>query len=289
MMDLCNPSVIKELLGQNGFRFSKSMGQNFLIEKSVPVRIAEESELDQDTGVLEIGPGIGTLTQQLAQRAAKVCAVELDKALPPLLAQSLAEYDNVTIISGDVLKTDLQELVNRELAGLRPCVCANLPYNITTPVLTALIESRLFERMTVMIQREVARRLCAAPGTADYGAFTVFIQYHTEPRCLFDVSPGCFMPAPKVTSTVVRLDVRREPAVAVEDEALFFRVVRASFAQRRKTLVNGLSAALPLSKEQLTGILSECGLDEKVRGETLSLQQFADLTNCLGAHIVGKG
>ena len=287
-MELCNPSVIRELLDKNGFRFSKSMGQNFLIEKWVPERIAEAAGLDESTGVLEIGPGIGTLTQELAKRAGRVCAVELDKALPPILAESLAEYGNVKIISGDILKTDLPALLSEQLPGLKPCVCANLPYNITTPVLSCLLESGLFERMTVMIQREVAHRLCAEPGTADYGAFSVYVQYHAIPECLFDVPPGCFMPAPKVTSTVLRLRQREQPPVRVDDEALFFKVVRASFAQRRKTLVNGLAAAFPLSKPELTALLQSCGMDEKVRGETLSLDGFAALSNCLGVRLTAK-
>ena len=286
-MDLCDPRVIRALLDEDGFRFSRSMGQNFLIDPSVPVRIAEAADPGPEDGVLEIGPGIGTLTVRLAERAGCVCCVELDRTLLPILDRTLADCGNVTVVSGDILKTDLAELTRRELNGLRPAVCANLPYNITTPVLTLLLESGLFSRLTVMIQREVAARICAAPGTADYGAFTVFCEYHSRAERLFDVPPGCFMPAPKVTSTVIRLTPRPAPS-EVEDRELFFRVVRASFAQRRKTLVNGLSAAFPLSKGELTEVLAACGMEEKTRGETLSLAQFAVVASELGARLAKK-
>ena len=280
-MDLCNPAEIKELLARHGFRFSKSMGQNFLIERSVPERIAEMSGIDESWGVLEIGPGIGALTVQLAQRAGKVVSVELDKALPPLLKESLAGCDNVKIISGDILKTDIYELVQSEFAGRRLCVCANLPYNITTPVLTKLMDTGLFEFLTVMIQKEVAKRITASPGAADYGAFTVYANYHSHPEILFDVSPSCFMPQPKVTSSVIKL-TRREKPECVRDEKLFFKVVRASFAQRRKTMVNGLASVFPMTKEELTDIIKQCGFDEKVRGETLGIPEFALIANMIG-------
>ena len=287
-MDLCDPRIIQDLLERNGFRFSRSMGQNFLIDSRVPARIAEEARLDRDTGVLEIGPGIGSLTARLAERAGKVCCVELDKTLLPILEQTLADCGNVTVISGDILKTDLVELVEGELNGLRPTVCANLPYNITTPVLTRLLESGLFESVTVMVQREVARRICAEPGTPDYGAFTIFAQYHAEARCLFDVQPSSFVPPPKVTSSVVRMERRGAPPAEVKDREMFFRTVRASFAQRRKTLANGLSSAFPLSKQETGEILRSCGLDEKVRGETLSLTQFATLADRIAARLDGR-
>ena len=280
-MDLCDPRAIRALLEENGFRFSRAMGQNFLIDPSVPERIAEAADPGPEDGVLEIGPGIGTLTVRLAERAGRVCCVELDRTLLPVLDRTLAACGNVTVVGGDILKTDLAELTERELAGLRLSVCANLPYNITTPVLTKLLESGLFSRLTVMIQREVAARICAEPGTADYGAFTVFCGYHARAERLFDVPPGCFMPAPKVTSTVIRLAPRPAPA-EVEDRELFFRVVRASFAQRRKTLVNGLAAAFPLPKAELAETLAACGLEEKTRGETLSLAQFAAVARELG-------
>lgn len=234
-MDLCNGNDIKALLARHGFRFSKSMGQNFLIEGWVPRDIAEASGADSGCGVLEIGPGIGPLTVQLAVGPAGGGG-GAGPGAAPILSETLAPCRNVTVIPGDIMKLDLAALVNERLSGLTPIACANLPYNITTPVLTRLIESGLFASITVMIQREVALRICAAPGTADYGAFSVFCQYHTQPELLFDVGPECFLPAPKVTSAVLRLIPRREPPQTLVDEALFFRVVRASFAQRRKTL-----------------------------------------------------
>ena len=286
-MDLCDPRVIRALLEENGFRFSRSMGQNFLIDPSVPERIAESANPGLEDGVLEIGPGIGTLTVHLAERAGRVCCVELDRTLLPILDRTLTGYGNVTVVSGDIMKTDLAELTEKELAGLRPSVCANLPYNITTPVLTALLESELFSRLTIMIQREVAARICARPGTSDYGAFTVFCDYYARAERLFDVPPGCFMPAPKVTSTVIRLTPQPAPP-EVEDAKLFFSLFRASFAQRRKTLVNGLAAAFPLPKGELAEILTVCGLDVNTRGETLSLIQFADIAQELGKRMGKK-
>ncbi len=279
-MNLCNMNEIKALLGRHGFHFSKSMGQNFLIESWVPYDIAQASGADETCGVLEIGPGIGPLTTELAQRAGKVAAVELDRSLLPILAETLAEFDQVKVIPGDVLKLDLNALVQEEFEGLRPMACANLPYNITTPVLTKLIDSKLFSAITVMIQREVALRICAAPGTSDYGAFSLYCQYHTQPQLLFDVPPECFLPAPKVTSAVVRLVPRSTPPADIRDEKLFFRLVKAAFAQRRKTLLNALSAAFgsQLSKDELRDILEQCGLPLDVRGERLGIPEFASLT-----------
>ena len=283
-MNLTNPSVLRALLEPHGFRFSKSMGQNFLIAQWVPERIAEEAGLDETVGVLEVGPGVGCLTQELAMRAGRVVSVELDERLKPVLAETLSDSPNAEVVFGDVLKQNLPALVSEKLAGLTPVVCANLPYNVTSPLLTAFFEAGCFARLTVMVQKEVAQRLCAKPGTADYGAFTVYTQWHAEPQILFDVSPGCFMPAPKVTSSVVRLDVRKEPLAAVQDEAQMFRVVRAAFNQRRKTLSNALSAGLSgFSKEQITAAIQACGLDPRVRGEALSIGQFAALSDALGA------
>ncbi len=285
-MDLCNLNDIKALLGRHGFRFSKSMGQNFLIEGWVPQDIAECSGADETSGVLEVGPGIGPLTAQLAQRAGKVAAVELDRSLLPILAETMVPYDNVAIIPGDVMKLDLKALVAEQFSGLTPMACANLPYNITTPVLTLLVESGLFSAITVMIQREVALRICAAPGTADYGAFSIYCQYYTDPALLFDVPKECFLPAPKVTSAVIRLVPRSTPRVEVVDEALFFRLVKAAFAQRRKTLLNALSAGFGshLDKEALRSVLEACGLPADVRGERLGIPEFAKLT----AELKGK-
>ena len=278
-MDLCNEKDIRALLGRHGFRFSKSMGQNFLIEGWVPRDIADASGADEGCGVLEIGPGIGPLTVQLAQRAGRVAAVELDKSLLPILDETLAPYDNVTVIPGDAMKLDLAALAAEQFPGLTPLACANLPYNITTPVITALIEAGCFQAITVMIQREVALRICAAPGSADYGAFSLFCQYYTTPELLFQVPPECFLPAPKVTSAVIRLVPRQTPPQDLVEEKLFFRVVKAAFAQRRKTLLNTLSSSLgsSLDKDGLRQAIQEAGLSPDVRGERLGIAEFAAL------------
>lgn len=236
MIDLCSAQEVKGLLARHGFRFSKSKGQNFLIAPWVPQRIAEESGVDGSCGVLEVGPGIGPLTQQLCLRAGRVAAVEVDRTLAPILAETLGEFSNLHILWQDILKVDIPALVQAELPGLRPMACANLPYYITSPVLTALLEARCFSSVTVMVQKEVAQRMAAAPGSRDYSAFTVFCNYYAQPELLFDVPPSCFLPQPKVTSSVIRLNVRQAPPYPVADEELFFRVVRASFAQRRKQL-----------------------------------------------------
>ena len=278
-MFLTDYNEIRALLARHGFRFSKSLGQNFLTAAWVPERIAEEAGLDETVGVLEVGPGIGCLTEQLSKRAGKVLSVELDRALQPILAETLTGCENVEVLFGDVLKQDLPALVKESFPGLTPVVCANLPYNVTTPVLTKLIEAGCFERITVMIQREVARRICAGPGTADYGAFGLFVQWHCETELLFDVPPSCFVPQPKVTSTVIRLTRRERPPVGVKDEALLFRVIRAAFNQRRKTLVNALSAGLGLGKERAERALTACNLDPKVRGEALDIAAFSAISD----------
>ena len=279
-MNLTDSNEIRALLTRHGFRFSKSLGQNFLTAAWVPERIAVEAGLDGSVGALEVGPGIGCLTEQLSRRAAKVLSVELDRSLRPVLAETLTGCENVEVLFGDVLKQDLPALVRESFPGLTPVVCANLPYNVTTPVLTALIEAGCFARITVMIQREVARRICASPGTPDYGAFGLFVQYHCETELLFDVPPSCFVPQPKVTSSVIRLARREKPPVAVSDEALLFRVIRAAFNQRRKTLGNALSAGLgELTKEQAEKVLISCGFDRKIRGEVLDLGGFAEITD----------
>lgn len=280
-MNLTNIEEVKRLLDRHGFRFSKSMGQNFLVAAWVPEDIAESAGLDENTGVLEIGPGIGCLTNELARRAGKVVSVELDKSLKNVLAETLAQHENVKIIYGDILKQDLGALVAEHFEGLRPVVCANLPYNVTSPVLTKLISSGLFDSITVMVQREVARRMCAAPNTADYGAFSVFVQWHCEAELLFDVPAGCFIPQPKVTSSVIRLRRRTEPVAEVKDEARMFSVVRAAFNQRRKTLVNALSSQLGLDKAKVEQCLTECGFDPKIRGEVLNLTDFCVISDKL--------
>lgn len=285
-MELTNITVIKELLTRHGFHFSKAKGQNFLTQSWVPQRIAEEAGVREDCGVLEIGPGMGPLTQQLCLRAGKVVALELDKRLQPVLAETLGEFRNLEIIFEDVLKQDIAALVQSKFGDLRPKACANLPYYITSEILAALLEAKCFESVTVMVQKEVAQRICAKPGTEAYGAFTVFCQYHAVPEILFDVPAGCFIPQPKVTSAVLHLNVRKEPVCPIRDEKLFFRVVRASFAARRKTLVNGLMGAFgQLGKQTLTECITACGLAENVRGETLSIEQFAALSDAIGEHL----
>lgn len=282
-MNLTNYSEIRELLSRHGFRFSKSMGQNFLTADWVPERIADEAGLDEETGVIEVGPGIGCLTEQLSMRAGKVVSIELDSALKPVLAETMRGRENVEIIFGDVLKSDLPAIVKENFGDMRAVVCANLPYNITSPLLTAFIEAGCFESITVMIQREVARRICAREGTADYGAFTVYCNWHTEPEILFDVPPSCFVPQPKVTSSVIRLTPRKQPPVPVSDEKMLFRVVRAAFNQRRKTLVNALSSGMGLPKEQIEAAVVGSGFDARVRGEVLSIADFARLTDAISA------
>lgn len=282
-MNLCDYHEIQALLTRHGFRFSKAKGQNFLVRDWVPRRIAEEAGIDGEFGVLEVGPGVGPLTAALCERAGKVLAVEVDQSLRPVLAETLAGFDNARVLFADVRKLDLPALLRTEFPGLRAAACANLPYYITTPVLTKLLESQCFESVTVMVQKEVAQRICAAPGEKEYGAFTVFCGWYARPQQLFDVPPDCFLPRPKVTSTVLRLAAREEPPCPVDDVGLFFRVVRASFAQRRKTLLNGLSAGFAtLSKEQIAGALEGCGLSPAVRGETLGIPQFAAVADALG-------
>ncbi len=281
-MDLCDMNQIKALLARHGFRFSKSMGQNFLIADWVPREIAKASGAHPDVGVLEIGPGIGCLTRELAGRAGKVVSVELDRSLLPILEETLAGRDNVEIVSGDILKLDIRQMTRDmpRLSGF--AACANLPYNITTPAITALIEAQCFFAITVMIQKEVAQRVCAQPGTKDYGAFSVFCQYHTAPELLFEVPPDCFLPAPKVTSGVVRMVPRPAPP-EVDAPQHFFQVVKAAFALRRKTLANSLSAALggQIPREEIALAMERCGLPPDVRGERLSIPQFAQLSKAL--------
>lgn len=281
-MDLCDIREIKALLARHGFHFSKSMGQNFLIADWVPQDIADAAGLDEDCAALEIGPGIGPLTRQLARRAGKVAAVELDSALLPILNETLADCPNVEIIPADVMKLDLNALVSDRFDGFTVKACANLPYNITSPVITKLLEAGCFQSITVMIQREVAWRICAAPGSPDCGAFSLFCQYHANCELLFEVPPDCFLPAPKVTSAVVRLTPHAAPPVDVDQDTLF-AVVKAAFAQRRKTLLNALFAVYGsrYSKDELRQIILDCGLLETIRGERLGLEQFAALARRL--------
>jgi 16S rRNA (adenine1518-N6/adenine1519-N6)-dimethyltransferase len=284
-MDLCNINDIYALLEGSGFKFSKAMGQNFLIASWVPERISQESGADENTCVLEVGPGIGCLTQQLSYRAGKVVSVELDKRLLPVLDNSLRDCENVEIISGDIMKTDLNDLVRDHFDGLEPVVCANLPYNITSPVLTKLIESGLFKTITVMIQKEVAQRICAKPGNKDYGAFSLFVQYYTQPQMLFDVPNSCFEPRPKVTSSVIRLERREKPPVEC-DEKLLFKVIRAAFNQRRKTLPNAIASGFNnINKEDISSAIASAGLSPTERGEALSIEEFAKVAQELQKYI----
>lgn len=280
MVNVCDIQVMKPLLAAHGFHFSKAKGQNFLIAPWVPESIAGAAGVREDVGVLEIGPGVGPLTQQLALRAGKVCAVEVDERLKPILEITLEGCGNVELVWGDVLKLDIPALVKEKFPGLRPVACANLPYYITSPILTALLEAECFQAVTVMVQKEVAQRIAARPGTAEYGAFSVFCQYYAEPELLFDVPAHCFVPQPKVTSAVVTLRVRQARPWDIHDEQLFFRVVRASFAMRRKKLSNGLASGFPeLGKAGAEAVLAACGFPENVRGETLGIPEFGAITN----------
>ena len=281
-MDLCNPSVIKSLLGDEGTHLRKEYGQNFLIRREIPERIAEECTENEDSMILEIGPGIGCLTKELAERYGKVVSVEIDSHLLPILAKTLEEYDNVTVINQDVMKVDLQALVDEHSEGREVSVCANLPYYITTPILMALLESGVpFRSITVMVQAEVAQRLCAKAGDDTYGAITAVLGYYGETHRLFTVPASAFLPAPKVNSAVVRIDLYNEPRYLPKDKKLFFDLIKAAFEMRRKTLVNAISAKLPYTKEEVANALTSIGLSDKIRGERLSTADFASLADAL--------
>lgn len=282
MLDVCNAQIMRSLLAEFGFHFSKAKGQNFLTQRWVPQKIAEMSGIDEACGVLEVGPGFGPLTQELCLRAGKVVALEVDTTLRPVLQKTVGEFENLEILFCDALKADLPELVKEKFGEKKPVACANLPYYITSPVLTKLLESRCFDTVTVMVQKEVAQRICSKPGSADYSAFTILCNYHAQPELLFDVPASCFMPQPKVTSAVVRLKMRKAPVAQIADEKLFFRAVRASFAMRRKTLLNGLSAGFgEFSKTELTELLESVGISSSVRGETLGIAEFAAISNAI--------
>ncbi len=286
-MDLCNPSVIKSLMESNGIKFRKDFGQNFLINRAVPEDIADSCADREDCMILEIGPGIGCLTQELAERYEKVVAVEIDRGLIPILDITLSQFSNTTVINEDVMKLDLPALIPELSGGRDVYVCANLPYYITTPILMLLLECGVkFKAITVMIQSEVANRLCARAGSADYGAITAVLGYYGTTRKLFTVPAGCFMPAPKVNSTVVRIDLYEQKKYTPKNEKLFFGVIKAAFEQRRKTLVNAINAKYPnLSKADITDVLVELGYSPTVRGETLSTEQFVELSDRLSALI----
>lgn len=283
-MNLCDIREVKALLARHGFHFSKTMGQNFLTADWIPQEIAAACGADGSHGVLEVGPGVGCLTRELCQRAAAVVSVELDRSLLPVLAETMADAENFQLINEDILKLDIPAAADRYFSGLTPLVCANLPYNITTPALRVLVEADRFETITVMVQKEVAQRIAAPAGASDYGAFSVYMQYHTEPELLFDVPPDCFLPRPKVTSAVVRCRTRTAPPVAPAcGKDFFFQTVRAAFALRRKTLRNSLSSVFggQLDREQIAGVIEDCGFPPSVRGETLGMKEFAALADRL--------
>jgi 16S rRNA (adenine1518-N6/adenine1519-N6)-dimethyltransferase len=282
MENLSNISVIRDVLSRHGFSFSKGLGQNFLINPTVCPRMAEMSNAQPGWGMIEIGAGVGVLTAELAQRADKVVCIEIDSRLLPILDETLAEYDNIKIVNQDVLKVDLHKLIAEEFPNMPVAVCANLPYYITSPIIMNLLESRLpISSLTVMVQKEAAQRICAMPGSREVGAVSIAVRYYCEPKVLFQVSRGSFMPAPDVDSTVIRLDIRKQPEVDVKREEDFFRVVKAAFSQRRKTLSNTLSSGLSMNKTQIAELLERAGVASNLRAEQLSMQQFADIANAL--------
>ena len=282
MAYLANPAETAGVLVRHDFHFQKKYGQNFLIDPHVLDKIMDGAGIGSQDFVLEIGPGIGTMTQYLAERARRVTAVEIDERLIPVLKDTLSEYDNVEVLHQDILKTDIGRIISEENEGRPIKVVANLPYYITTPILMALLEQKLpLDSVTVMVQKEVAERMQALPGTKEYGALSLAVQYYTKPRIIASVPPNCFMPRPNVGSSVIRLDVYAEPVVKVKDEKKMFSVIRACFNQRRKTLVNSLAGGGAAEKEKTLAALAAMGLDERIRGETLSVEQFAKLSDLL--------
>lgn len=282
MLELTDIGTIKALLARHGFHFSKALGQNFIVNPSVCPRMADESGIDSESGVIEIGAGIGVLTAELAKRAKKVVCIELDSKLLPILDETLADFDNIEIINADVLKTDLAALIEKKFGGMPVYVCANLPYYITSPVIMTLLEGRLpLKAVTVMVQREAAQRLCAPVGSRLSGAVTVAVDYYAEARKLFDVSAGSFMPAPKVDSSVIRLDIREKPGIEVSDEKLFFSMVHAAFGQRRKTASNSISSGTGIPKAVVAEAIERCGFPPAVRAESMTAEQLAALCEAL--------
>lgn len=284
MATLGIPQNTIAVLQKYNFNFQKKFGQNFLIDTSVLDRIIDASRITKEDCVLEIGPGIGTMTQYLAERAGEVIAVEIDKALIPILKETLADYHNVTVINDDILKVDINRIVEERNGGKPIKVVANLPYYITTPIIMGLFENHVpLKSITIMVQKEVADRMQVGPGTKDYGALSLAVQYYAKPEIVANVPPNCFIPRPNVGSAVIRLTRYEEPPVKADDEAFLFAVIRASFNQRRKTLANGLSNAqgLGVNREQVAGVLEEMGLSATIRGEALTLEQFAQLSNLL--------
>ena len=279
---LTDIAYVRDLCTRHGFTLSKGFGQNFIVNPGVCPKIVETAGIGPEWGVLEVGPGIGVLTRELARRAARVVAVEVDNRLPPLLAETLAGYDNVEIVMQDILKVDIAALIREKFAGMPVAVCANLPYYITSPILMRLLEEKLpIRQITVMVQKEAAERICAAPGTRQAGAISYAVAYYAKPQVLFSVQPGSFYPPPKVTSAVIRLEVHPEPPVPVPDEAAYFRLVRAAFGQRRKTAANAISAGLGVPKARVTAALEQAGLPATARPEQLTLEQFAALSRAM--------
>ena len=289
-MDLSDLDTIRTVLARNGFHFSRSLGQNFIVDPGVCPQMAELCGVSRTSGALEIGPGFGVLTRELSTRAAKVAAVELDKSLEPVLRETLAGCSNVRLVWGDVMKLDLSELIRTEFPGMDVAVCANLPYYITSPVVMRILEEKLpVSSLTVMVQKEAAERLCTAPGTRACGAVSVAIQYYSEPEILFDVPRSCFYPRPNVDSAVIRLVVRKEPPVSVQNERLFFSLVRAAFCQRRKTAVNSVSAGLGLPKAHVADAFARVGIPSAARAERLSMSDFAGLADALSSEEFMEG
>ena len=286
-MKLYNPSELKRVIEMHGFSFSKSLGQNFLIDEGVLMKIVKGSGVDENSGALEIGPGAGVLTRELAKVSKNVVAVEIDKSLMPLLNYTLDEFDNVTVVNDDVLRVDLKALVEEKFGGSPVHVVANLPYYITTPIIMKFLEDEVpVKSLTVMVQKEVADRMAAAPGGKDYGALSAAVQFYTVPKIITKAEPHCFMPQPKVASVVIRLEVQPEPTVEVKDKAKMFAIIKSAFGQRRKTLVNALSKSpyINIGKDSVLEALSEMGLDANIRGEKLSLEQFARLSDLIGGN-----
>ena len=281
-MELSDLNTVRGVLARHGFHFSRSLGQNFIVDPGVCPKMAECCGVGKTSGALEIGPGFGVLTRELASRAAKVAAIELDDSLEPVLRETLADSPNVRLVWGDAMKLDLNELLRTEFAGMDVAVCANLPYYITSPIVMRILEERLpVTSLTVMVQKEAAERLCAEPGTRACGAVSLSVRYYSDPEILFGVPRSCFYPQPDVDSAVLRLKIRKEPPVAVREEKAFFRVVRAAFGQRRKTAVNSVSAGLSLPKEQVAGWFAAAGITPAARAERLTMEQFAALADLL--------
>ena len=279
---LYSPAYVKEIIAKYGFRFSKSLGQNFLIDGNIVRKICEEADITREDGVLEVGPGIGTLTEELSLRAGKVVAVELDKNLLPILSDTLKAYENIEIVNGDILKLDLRSFLKEKFTSQNVKVVANLPYYITTPIIIKFLEEELnLDSIIVMVQKEVAERMKAKPGTKDYGALSVFVQYYTEPKIILDVPKTVFMPKPNVDSAVILLKVRKE-RIDLKNKELFFRLVKAAFGKRRKTLLNSLSSSdLGLGKDQIRDILEKCNIDPNLRAENLTIEDFAKVSSLL--------